>query len=129
VLDPLSEVCELVDLQTPVGDFLDAATRIQGLDLVITVDTAMAHLAGALGVLCWVMLPAHWTDWMRGRADCAWYPSLKLYRQEVAGIGGRWWRGWLGIWLGGEESLAGQKRRNSGFFGATCRRSGDVLAP
>jgi hypothetical protein len=87
VLDPLREVCDLVDLQTPVGDFADAATRIQGLDLVITVDTAMAHLAGALGVPCWVMLPAHWTDWrwMRGRADCAWYPSLRLYRQAVAG--------------------------------------------
>jgi hypothetical protein len=86
VLDPLREVCELVDLQTPVGDFLDTAARIQALDLVITVDTAMAHLAGALGVPCWVMLPAHWTDWrwMRGRADCAWYPSLRLYRQEEA---------------------------------------------
>jgi hypothetical protein len=87
VLDPLREVCELVDLQTPAGDFLDTATRIQALDLVITVDTAMAHLAGALGVPCWVMLPAHWTDWrwMRGRADSAWYPSLRLYRQEAPG--------------------------------------------
>lgn len=87
LLDPLRKVCELVDLQTPVGDFADTAARIQGLDLVITVDTAMAHLAGALGVPCWVMLPVHWTDWrwMRGRADCAWYPSLRLFRQEVAG--------------------------------------------
>ncbi|HEX5380246.1 MAG TPA: hypothetical protein VFW47_16835 [Phenylobacterium sp.] len=87
VLDPLAEVCELVDLQTPVGDFLDAATRIQGLDLVITVDTAMAHLAGALGVPCWVMLPAHWTDWrwLRAGETSAWYPSLKLYRQAEPG--------------------------------------------
>lgn len=87
VLDPLREVTALVDLQTPTGDFLDTAARIQALDLVITVDTAMAHLAGALGVPCWVMLPAHRTDWrwMTGRSDSPWYPSLTLYRQTTPG--------------------------------------------
>lgn len=87
VLDPLHEVAELVDLQAPQGDFLGAAARIQGLDLVISVDTAMAHLAGALGVPCWVMLPAYRTDWrwMAGRDDSPWYPSLKLYRQPADG--------------------------------------------
>jgi hypothetical protein len=87
VLDPLREVADLVDLQEPRGDFLDAAARIQALDLIITVDTAMAHLAGALGVPCWVMLPAYRTDWrwMSGRSDSPWYPSLKLYRQTTSG--------------------------------------------
>lgn len=87
VLAPLGEVAELVDLQQPRGDFLDSAARIQALDLVITVDTSMAHLAGALGVPCWVMLPANGTDWrwMRERADSPWYPSLRLYRQTVSG--------------------------------------------
>ncbi|MET0294022.1 MAG: hypothetical protein ABW042_03325 [Phenylobacterium sp.] len=87
LLDPLREAAELVDLQTPQGDFLDTAARIQALDLVITVDTAMAHLAGALGAPCWVMLPSYRTDWrwMTGRADSPWYPSLRLYRQEQPG--------------------------------------------
>ena len=87
VLAPLRAHAELIDLQTPVGDFLDTARRIQGLDLVITVDTATAHLAGALGVPCWVMLPAHWTDWrwMRGRDDSPWYGSMRLYRQDAPG--------------------------------------------
>jgi hypothetical protein len=87
VLAPLAERVRLVDLQEPRGDFLDTAQRVQGLDLVITVDTAMAHLCGALGVPCWVMLPAHRTDWrwMTGRADSPWYPSLRLFRQAAPG--------------------------------------------
>lgn len=87
VLDPLRERAELVDLQEPRGDFLETAARIQALDLVITVDTAMAHLAGALGVPCWVMLSAYRTDWrwLTNRADSPWYPSLRLYRQPTPG--------------------------------------------
>lgn len=87
LLDPLREVVELIDLQTPRGDFLDTACRIQALDLVITVDTSMAHLAGALGVPCWVMLPCRRVDWrwMTGRDDSPWYPSLRLWRQEAPG--------------------------------------------
>jgi hypothetical protein len=87
VLAPLGEQVTLIDLQDPTGDFLDAAARVQALDLVITVDTAMAHLCGALGVPCWVMLPAHRSDWrwMTGRADSPWYPSLRLFRQTAPG--------------------------------------------
>lgn len=87
LLAPLGEVAELVDLQAPRGDFLDTAARIQALDLVVTVDTLMAHLAGALGVPCWVMLPALGADWrwLRGRSDSPWYPSLRLYRQARPG--------------------------------------------
>ncbi|MFI4964125.1 MAG: tetratricopeptide repeat protein [Caulobacterales bacterium] len=86
-LAPLAERVALVDLQAPRGDFRDTAARVQALDLVITVDTAMAHLCGALGVPCWVMLPAHRTDWrwLAGRADSPWYPSLRLFRQAAPG--------------------------------------------
>lgn len=70
-----------------VDDFADAAALFTQLDLVITVDTAAAHLAGALGRPCWLLLPHHKTDWrwFTGRSDSPWYPSLRLFRQETAG--------------------------------------------
>ena len=87
LLTPLAAKARLIDLQTPRGDFRDTAARVQALDLVITVDTAMAHLCGALGVRCWVMLPAERCDWrwMTGRDDSPWYPSLRLFRQTTPG--------------------------------------------
>lgn len=70
-----------------VHDFADTAALLTHLDLVITVDTAAAHLAGALGRPCWLLLPHHKTDWrwFTEREDSPWYPSLRLFRQEVAG--------------------------------------------
>jgi hypothetical protein len=67
-------------------DFADAAALIENLDLVITVDTAVAHLAGALGKPVWILLPyvADWR-WLREREDCPWYPSARLFRQTVRG--------------------------------------------
>ncbi|HJV49721.1 MAG TPA: tetratricopeptide repeat protein [Geothrix sp.] len=73
-----------------IGDFADTAALMMNLDLVITVDTAAAHLAGALGRPCWVLLPHHKTDWrwFTGREDSPWYPGLmRLFRQ---GPGGGW---------------------------------------
>jgi ADP-heptose:LPS heptosyltransferase len=63
---------------------MDTAAVMKNLDLVITSDTAIAHLAGALGVATWVALPLEpdWR-WMRKRADCPWYPTLRLFRQTV----------------------------------------------
>ena len=65
------------------GAFLDSSAVMMNLDLVITSDTAMAHLAGALGIKTWVVLKyvPDWR-WMLDRQDSPWYPSLKLYRQE-----------------------------------------------
>ena len=72
----------LVDLAPLVSDFADTAALIDQLDLVVAVDTAAAHLAGALGKKVW-MLPTHVPDWrwMLNRDDTPWYPSMRLYRQ------------------------------------------------
>ncbi|WP_332851424.1 tetratricopeptide repeat protein [Duganella sp. S19_KUP01_CR8] len=68
-------------------DFADTAAVIANLDLVISVDTAVAHLAGALGKLCWVLLPDYRCDWrwLAGRSDTPWYPAMRLFRQSAAG--------------------------------------------
>ena len=80
-LDPaLAEL--FAEALPPQADFLEAGRLIQGLEAVITVDTAMAHQAGAQGVPAWVLLP--WSAdprWLRGRSDSPWYPSLRLLRQ------------------------------------------------
>jgi Flp pilus assembly protein TadD len=64
------------------GAFMDTAAILRGLDLVITSDTAVAHLAGALGVPAWVLLPLvpDWR-WQLEREDSAWYPTMRLFRQ------------------------------------------------
>ena len=64
----------------------DAAAVITHLDLVISCDTSIAHLAGALGARTWVALKfaACWR-WMLGRADSPWYPTMRLFRQQRAG--------------------------------------------
>jgi len=79
---------ELVNLGERIGDFADAAAIVANLDLIISVDTAMAHLAGALGKECWVLLPDYMTDWrwLKGRTDSPWYPRvMRLFRQSVMG--------------------------------------------
>jgi Flp pilus assembly protein TadD len=74
------------DLAPHLSDYAETAAALQHMDLVITVDTSVAHLAGTLGVPTWVMIPfaPDWR-WMRNRGDSPWYPSMKLYRQTTAG--------------------------------------------
>lgn len=72
----------IVDLGGRLDDLMETAAVMANLDLVISADTAMAHLAGALGVPAWVALPseADWR-WSPGRDDSPWYPTLRLFRQ------------------------------------------------
>ena len=72
----------VVDLQSAIEDMGDTAALISHLDLVITVDTAVAHLAAALGKPTWVLLPfvPDWR-WLIGRNDSPWYPTVRLFRQ------------------------------------------------
>ncbi len=77
---------ELVDLTAHIRDFSDTAALVSRLDLVIAVDTAVAHLAGAMGVPVWVLL-AYSPEWrnLLERSDNPWYPSMRLFRQERDG--------------------------------------------
>ena len=76
----------LIDLGPGLEDFADTAAAIMALDLVITVDTAVAHLAGALGKPVWVLLPLapDWR-WQQERSDSPWYPTMRLFRQRQHG--------------------------------------------
>jgi tetratricopeptide (TPR) repeat protein len=76
----------IIALGPEIEDFADTAAIVAQMDLVICVDTAIAHLAGALGKPCWVLLPAIGTDWrwLLDRTDSPWYPGvLRLFRQTL----------------------------------------------
>ncbi|PKN03458.1 hypothetical protein CVU75_02210 [Candidatus Dependentiae bacterium HGW-Dependentiae-1] len=74
------------DFDKTHGAFMDTAAVMKNLDLVITIDTVTAHLAGALNVPVWVMLPvAADVRWMLNRSDTPWYASMKLFRQTKTG--------------------------------------------
>jgi ADP-heptose:LPS heptosyltransferase len=75
-----------VDLSHELADFTDTAAIIANLDLVISVDTSVVHLAGALGKPVWTLLPyaPDWR-WMLSREDSPWYPTMRLFRQPAPG--------------------------------------------
>ncbi|CAN7380642.1 hypothetical protein LJR219_002308 [Phenylobacterium sp. LjRoot219] len=80
-----AQVVDLHPAATGATDFADTASLMAQLDLVISVDTSVAHLAGALGKPCWLLLPVRGLDWrwMRERRDSPWYPTMRLYRQTT----------------------------------------------
>jgi tetratricopeptide (TPR) repeat protein len=82
----LGERPEIIDLTEQLTDFSDTAALIGCLDLVISVDTSVAHLAGALGAPVWTMLPfsPDWR-WLLNRDDSPWYRSMRLFRQPERG--------------------------------------------
>jgi tetratricopeptide (TPR) repeat protein len=79
----LSERADIIDLAAELTDFSDTAALVSCLDLVITVDTSVAHLAGALGCRTWILLPytPDWR-WLLDREDSPWYPTVRLFRQN-----------------------------------------------
>ncbi|WP_213770174.1 tetratricopeptide repeat-containing glycosyltransferase family protein [Bradyrhizobium sp. dw_78] len=82
----LRDLPKLIHLGGEIGDFTDTAAIISLLDIVVSVDTAVAHLAGALGKPVVILLPyAADFRWMRDREDTPWYPAAKLLRQPAPG--------------------------------------------
>jgi hypothetical protein len=94
-------------LGNEIDNFLDSAAIVQNVDLIISVDTSLVHLAGALGKTVFLLLPwdPEWR-WLLQRSDSPWYPTMKIFRQPLAG---KWdevminickdlnshWHGWM----------------------------------
>lgn len=85
-LERLMALGPVHDLSPELTDFAETAAALEQMDLLISVDSAVAHLAGALGRPVWLLLArqADWR-WLQGRDDSPWYPTLRLFRQEVPG--------------------------------------------
>jgi hypothetical protein len=81
--ETLRERTDIVDHTAQLADFAETAALVSCLDVVITVDTSVAHLAGALGCATWILLPyvADWR-WLLNRDDSPWYPTVRLFRQS-----------------------------------------------
>ncbi|HEY4375473.1 MAG TPA: tetratricopeptide repeat-containing glycosyltransferase family protein [Burkholderiales bacterium] len=97
----------ILDASAGLGDFSDTAALVMNLDLVITVDTSVAHLAGALGKPVWILLPWH-ADW-RWHAEgtkTEWYPQARLYRQSAPGD-------WAGVVAQAGADLAALARQHT----------------
>jgi len=98
----------LIDLTADIQDFADLAALMSNLDLVISVDTAAAHLAGALGRAVWNIVPRPGAfQWMRNRLDSPWYPTMQLFRQE------EFWD-WTGVVAKVEAALRERASSRSG---------------
>jgi hypothetical protein len=84
--EAIAEEFDLHTLGPTIEDFADTLAILETLDLLITVDTSVAHLAGAASLPVWVLLPAYteWR-WLKDRADSPWYPSMRLFRQRELG--------------------------------------------
>ncbi len=95
---------ERYDFDDGPDAFVDTAAMMMNCELVISADSSPAHVAGALGVPCWVALKqaCDWR-WFTGRDDTPWYPSLRLFRQAAPGD-------WAGVFARITAALTGYKR-------------------
>ncbi|MCX8027052.1 MAG: tetratricopeptide repeat protein [Thermodesulfovibrionales bacterium] len=106
-LKSLPDNIRIINMSGSLKDFAHTAGLISNLDLVITVDTAVAHLAGALGKPVWLML--HYSSdwrWMLNRSDSPWYPTMTIFRQDTFGI----WDGVVKRIKGSLEKILEDKR-------------------
>jgi ADP-heptose:LPS heptosyltransferase len=94
---------ELIDLTSQVIDLADLAALMMNLDLIISVDSAPAHLAGAMGKPVWTLLPlsAHY-QWMCQREDSPWYPGMRLFQADR-----------FGDWSGVAQNVASALRQRA----------------
>ncbi len=115
------------DWTNELEDFADTAALIEALDLVITVDTATAHLAGALGKPVWILNrhDACWR-WLTGRSDSPWYPTATLFRQPHPGD---WGAVFAEVAAALIEVTAMPSRRGLLPVSHAANRSGDLVAP
>lgn len=113
----------MVGLGPDLHDFADTAAVIGELDLLICVDTSVAHLAGALGKPVWVLVPtpADWR-WLEVREDSPWYPTMRLFRQARQGD-------WGEVIGRVRESLAAAVQRRTGVEAALAAPLGETRAP
>ena len=101
---------KVVDLAPFLGDFADTAAAMSHLDLIVSADTSVAHLAGALGKPIWTLLPSmpDWR-WLLARDDSPWYPTMRLFRQKTRGD-------WNGVLQGVGEALMAQRTNPQNGF-------------
>jgi ADP-heptose:LPS heptosyltransferase len=101
-LQELASRFPITEVGSRLDNFMDTAAVLSSLDLVITCDTAVAHLAGALGTPVWVALPFA-TDWrwFLHRSDSPWYPTMRLVRQKQP-------RDWVSVFEEIRSALAGR---------------------
>lgn len=97
--DAVLQACGVIDLAPALNSFADSARLMGQMDLVISCDTATAHLAGGLGRPVWTLLPfaPDWR-WMTAREDSPWYPTMRLFRQKTSGD-------WAGVMESVERAL------------------------
>lgn len=85
-LDRIINDYDIIDIGKTVKNFSDTAGALENLDLVICNDTSLAHLAGAMNIPCWILLPYNYNwRWHLDLSKCDWYESVKLYRQKEIG--------------------------------------------
>ena len=113
---------KITPLGNRIADFADTAAAIANLDLVVSVDTAVAHLAGALGKPVWTLLPyvPDWR-WMLERTDSPWYPTMQLFRQDAPGD-------WTGVVATIAKALRAELRKRKTAAGRSTKKSVEPAA-